>query len=154
MATYKNGHKKKSNDKFLSYVLIGFAITFFVILISMVLINVFDNSIEMSVSTLTEMEEDQYLVYFYSDTCPACVEIKDEVASFADSNNADIKLYYFNAATLEAGDYDILVNTYGIGGTPAMFTIISGNVVDVLSGNIEIPNTFNAINNGTYFNTN
>ncbi len=150
MATYKNGHKRKSDEKFLSYVLIGFAITFFVILISMVLFNAFDNTVVIEVPTLTEMKEDQYLVYFYSDTCPACIEIKDDVSSFASGNNSDLKLYYLDAANLRDGEYEYLYNTYGINGTPAMLTIVDGVVVDISSGNLEIPDTFNQINNGTY----
>ena len=148
MATYKNGHKRNSNDKFLSYVLIGFAITFFVILISMVLFNTFNESLE--VSNLTEMNESEYLVYFYSDTCPACIDIKDEVAAFANNNNAGIKLYYLDSYDVSNTDYQYLSDTYGIGGTPAMLTIVDGVVVDVLSGNIEIPQVFDLINNGIY----
>ena len=150
MATYKNGHKKSSNDKFFSYVLIGFAITFFTVLISMVLFNIFDNTDTIEVSTLTEMSEEQYLVYFYSDSCSLCTVIKDEVADFASSNNANIKLYYLDAAKLKEGEYDYLYATYGIGGTPAMLTIVNGSVVHVSSGYIEIPETFNLINNGNY----
>ena len=148
MATYKNGHKRNSNDKFLSYVLIGFAITFFVILISMVLFNTFNESLE--VSNLTEMNESEYLVYFYSDTCPACIDIKDEVAAFANNNNAGIKLYYLDSHDVSSTDYQYLLDTYGVGGTPAMLTIVDGVVVDVLSGNIEIPQVFDLINNGIY----
>ena len=44
MATTKKKHKKQGNDKFVSYVVIGFAIAFFLILVSMILFNAFANA--------------------------------------------------------------------------------------------------------------
>lgn len=150
MATYKNGHKKISNDKFISNILIGFAVSFFVLVVAILLFKAFDNSIELNVSNLTEMKEDQYVVYFYSDTCSACIAIRDEVAAFKAGNNADIKLYYLDSANVSQNDYSYLNSTFGIGGTPAMLTIVNGVVVDVNAGSLDITNIFDAINSGTY----
>jgi thiol-disulfide isomerase/thioredoxin len=146
MATYKS--KKQSNDKFISYVIIGFAITFFVILVSLILFKAFDDTFEDS--PLLNMPEEQYLVYLYSDNCSYCLLIKDEVAAFSNSNNANLKLYYLNTTELEDGEFEYLADTYGAKGTPAMFTVVDGKVVDLLSGSTEIPSTFDAINSGTY----
>ncbi len=148
MATFKNKNKKRGNDKFLSYAVIGFAIAFFVILIGLVLYNSFNDKFENS--PLLDMPEEQYLVYLYSDNCSYCVLIADDVAEFSESNNEDLKLYYLNTSELAAGEFEYLDKTYGANGTPALFTVVNGEVVDLQSGSINIPNTFDSINNGTY----
>ena len=156
MATYKNGHKKQGSDKFFSYVLIGFAITFFVILISLVIFNAFDKSLSYSsfdtiddYSYIQTQEEDQYLVYWYSETCPACTAIKTEVLEFADSNSAGVKVYFMDAASATGTNYISQMT-----GTPSMVVVVNGIVVDLALGNAQIPELFDAINNGTYANIN
>jgi thiol-disulfide isomerase/thioredoxin len=148
MATSKTKHKKKSNDKFVSYVVIGFAIAFFVLVASLIIFNSMNNDFEDS--PLLNKPEDQYLVYLYSDNCSYCILIQDEVNSFKESNNANLKLYKLNTTELRDGEFEYLAETYGATGTPAMFTVVNGEVVDLLSGSVQIPNTFDAINNGTY----
>ncbi len=152
MATYKNGHKKGSNDKFLSYVLIGFAITFFVILVSLVIYNSFNKTLDYdsfstidNYSDIQQMDEDVYLVYWYSETCTACTTIKAEVLAFADSNEVDMKVYFMDAGTASGTNYIPQMT-----GTPSLITIINGAIVDLNVGNIEIPQTFDEINDGTY----
>ncbi len=154
MATYKNGHKKQGNDKFFSYVIIGFAVTFFVILISMILFNAFDNSLTYgSFDTVDDylyiqtQEEDQYLVYWYSETCPACAAIKEEVLDFADDNEAGIKVYFMDASKTSGTNY-----IQQMTGTPSVVVVVDGTIVDLALGNEAIPQLFNAINSGTYSN--
>ncbi len=148
MATYKHKNKKRGSDKFLTYAIIGFAIAFFAIMISLIIYNSLDDTFENS--PLLDKSEEQYLVYLYSDNCSHCLLIKDEVAAFSVSNNENLKLYYLNSSDLKDGEFKYLADTYGATGTPALFTIVDGKVVDLSSGSIEIPSTFNAINSGTY----
>lgn len=148
MATYKNNHKKKGNEKFVSYVIIGFAVAFFAVLISLLVYNSLNNEFENS--PLLDMPEEQYLVYLFSDNCSHCILIKDEVAAFSNDNAAGIKLYYLNAKDLKNGEFEYLNKKYDVNGTPSMFTVVDGKVVDVSIGSSAIPSTFNAINSGTY----
>lgn len=152
MAKYRNGHKKQKNDKFLSYILIGFAITFLVVLTSMILFNYFDTTIDYDsfdtvddYSQIAYQDEDRYLVYWYTETCPACITIKQEVLDFADSNVEGIKVYFMDA-TKTTGTNNIAQMT----GTPSMLTVVNGVIVDLNSGSISIPETFDDINDGTY----
>lgn len=152
MATYKNGHKKSSNDKFFSYILIGFAITFFIILISMVLFNIFDDTLDYDsfeqvgdYSQIQLMEENQYLVYWYSETCPACINIKEAILEFADNNNAGIKVYFMDADKTSGSNYITQMT-----GTPSLITIVNGVIVDLNVGYVDIPVILEQINNGTY----
>lgn len=156
MATYKNGHKKQSSDKFFSYVLIGFAITFFVILVSMILFSAFDKTLSYDsfdsvddYAFITSQDEDEYLVYWYSETCPACTAIKTEVLEFADSNEAGVKVYFMDAARTTGTNYITQMT-----GTPSMVVVVDGVIVDLALGNEAIPQLFDAINNGTYSNIN
>lgn len=156
MATYKNGHKKQSNEKFFSYVLIGFAITFFVILISMIIFNAFDKTLTYgSFDTVDDylsiqtQEEDQYLVYWYTETCTACIAIKTEVLEFADSNEAGVKVYFMDASKATGTNYITQMT-----GTPSVIVVVDGIIVDLALGNESIPELFDAINDGTYTNIN
>ena len=106
MATTKKKQKKQGNDKFILYVIIGYAIAFFTILISLIIYNSLDDTFENS--PLLNKPEEQYLVYLYSDNCSYCLLIKDEVAAFSDYNNAGIKLYYLNTTDLKAGEFEYL----------------------------------------------
>jgi thiol-disulfide isomerase/thioredoxin len=154
MATYKNGHKKQGNDKFFSYVLIGFAVAFFVILISMILFNAFNKTLTYdSFETVDDylyiqtQEEDQYLVYWYSEICPACTAIKDEVLEFSDSNEAGIKVYFMDSSKTSGTNY-----IQQMTGTPSVVVVVDGIIVDLALGNEAIPQLFDAINSGTYSN--
>ena len=151
MTTKKNNIKSKSGDKFLTYVLIGFAVAFFVIILSMILFNAFDKTLNYdsfdklpSQSALLTQPEDQYLVYYYTESCLYCQEIKTEVLNFANENNANIKVYFWDGAVLGTAPYT------EIKGTPAMIMVSNGQVVDLINGYIQIPVTFDAINAGTY----
>ena len=98
MAKSKKRFKRKKEDRFISYVLIGFSVVFFVIILSIILYNVlaqpltYDNFDRITdYSLIDKMPEDEYLVYYYTEDCSWCKEIKNEVLEFANENNAGIK---------------------------------------------------------------
>ncbi len=152
MATYKNGFKHKKDERFVTYVLIGFAVTFFVILVSIILYNVIAKPLEYSsfdtiddYALITSKPESEYLVYYYSETCPACAKIKQDALEFADKNNAGVKVYFMDAGKTTGQN-----NIPGMDGYPSMLTVINGNIIDLTSGYVDIPAVFEQINNGTY----
>lgn len=152
MTNYKKKYKRNSGDRFLTYALMGFAIAFFVIVLSLVLFNTFNKTLDYddfdkltSQAGVVTQEEDRYLVYYYSESCEYCKLIKSKVLNFADSNNANIKVYLWDAA--EIGGTSIPT----IEGTPAMLMIVNGQIVDIINGSVDIPATFDAINAGTYY---
>ena len=93
--------------------------------------------------------ESQYLVYWYSETCPACTAIKQEVLDFADENEAGIKIYFMDAAKTTGTNYITQMT-----GTPSLLTVVNGVIVDLNVGSDLIPKTFDEINNGSYSNIN
>ncbi len=152
MAEYKSGFKRHSDDRFMSYVLIGFAVAFFIIIISVILFNMLSTELEYSsfdriedYSEITNMNEDKYLVYFYSEECYYCKEIKYDVLEFADKNNEGIKVYF-----LDAGNVTGYNNISGMDGTPSMLMVVNGQLVDLVGGSTQILGVFDQINSGTY----
>jgi len=152
MANYKNGFKRQGNDRFTSYVLIGFAVAFFAIIISMVMFNMFNKELEYTsfdhidnYSDILNMPEDDYLVYYYSENCHYCKEIKTQVLEFADKNNADIKVYL-----LDAGNVSGYNNIAGMDGTPSLLMVVDGHLVDLVGGTTKIISIFDKINSDSY----
>ena len=152
MADYKTGFKRQKNDRLISYILIGFAASFFVIIISVIMFNLLSKDLEYSnfdriedYSQITTMPENEYLVYFYSEDCYYCKEIKFQVLEFADENNADIKVYM-----LDAGNVTGYNNVSGMDGTPTILMVVNGQLVDLVGGSTQIISVFDEINGGTY----
>ncbi|MCK5388779.1 MAG: thioredoxin family protein [Candidatus Izimaplasma sp.] len=152
MADYKTGFKRQKNDRLISYILIGFAASFFVIIISVIMFNLLSKDLEYSnfdriedYSQITTMPEDEYLVYFYSEDCYYCKEIKFQVLEFADENNANIKVYM-----LDAGNVTGYNNVSGMDGTPTILMVVNGQLVDLVGGSTQIISVFDEINGGTY----
>lgn len=71
-------------------------------------------------------------VYFYSPTCPACVETSPIVVPLAEEMNIDLPMY--NLLEFEDG-----WNDYGIESTPTIIHYVDGKEVDRIVGYQEEP---------------
>ena len=157
MANYKSKHKHSDNDRFISYILIGFAVTFFIIILSVILFNLFSKELDYSSFTHIEdevsiynMPEEEYIVYFYTEECGACKALKYEVLQFADSNNQDVTVYFVDLDIVrESGSLNIPSE---VEYTPTIMVIVNGITKDIAvgAGDTDIPAVFDAINDGTY----
>ena len=152
MADYKRGFKRQSNDRFTSYVFIGFAIAFFIVIISIILFNLLNKDLTYDsfdhiedYSQITTMPEDEYLVYWYSEECYYCKQVKPDILEFANDNNENIKVYFLDAAN--ASGYN---NIPGMDGTPSILFISDGNIVDLVGGSTQILALLEQINADTY----
>jgi len=150
MTKYKKEYKRKSGDRFLTYTLIGFAVLFFVIILSLAVfknankvLDYDDFDLLTSQSAAISQSEDKYLIYYYSDTCEYCKLIKTDVMEFADDNNADVKVYFWNRSVIGS------MSLEAVTGTPAVMVVVNGQIVDVANGYIDIPLLFEDINAGT-----
>lgn len=159
MANYKSGFKKKKNNRFVSYIFVGFAIAFFILIISVVLYNMFTKELDYSSfthieyeQTIYDMDEDEYLVYFYTEECGACIALKQEVLEFADSNNADVEVYFVDLNIVVSGG--TLSVPAAVTHTPTLIIIKDGVLVDLIMGarDYEIPAIFDEINAGSIIN--
>lgn len=148
MASYKS----KKEDRFLTYLVMGFAGLFVILLFALILINALTDTPEYSDFThltyfeeiLTKPEED-YLVYYYSETCSHCSEIKDEVLQFADDNSNGYKVYFIDAASIMGTN-----PVSGMTGTPSMVVVENNAITDLVVGSIEIPKLLEELNAGDY----
>jgi thiol-disulfide isomerase/thioredoxin len=145
----------KSNGKFVMYTIGGFVVAFIGLILALVIYNSANpsldyadmNQLDSFIETYTQ-EEDVYLVYFYSESCPACTSIKREVLSFADDNNYDVSIYFVDLARVQfPPNRDEILSGYR--GTPHMEIIVNGNYIgEYASGSSEIPNLLDEINSG------
>ncbi len=84
--------------------------------------------------------EGTYVVYVYSDTCGACLQIKEEMATFGDTYTAKV-IYFFNASkATDAQTYQQLYLTY-IGQTQVQTPVML----------IVVDNTFDSTNQSLYY---
>lgn len=81
---------------------------------------------------LTQSEE-EYLVFYHSDSCTHCISIKSNIVDFAAGNESNLKIYIINADNVNG------LNTYGMTGTPSLLHIKNGEVVDKIAGSSAIP---------------
>ncbi|MDC0559039.1 hypothetical protein OAO42_01370 [Candidatus Izimaplasma bacterium] len=152
-------NKKKGQDKFLTYLIAGFAIIFVGIVATLIIVRLVDppivyNSFDHidTYGEFTQMEENEYLVYWYGDSCSACIRIKEDVLNFAFDNNRGIKMYFAEVSDTD-GNYLSIVDPddlVAISGTPSLITVRNGVIVDIAKGSIEVVETLDAINNNTF----
>jgi len=144
-----------TDGKFLIYIIGGFVVAFIGLFLTLIIYNTTNprldygdmTQVDSFVETLTQ-EEDVYLVYFYSESCPACQRIKNEVLSFSDKNNMDVPVYFVDLARVQLPD-EINVYLTGYRGTPHMEIIVNNSYIgEYASGTDQIPNLFDEINSG------
>ena len=157
MANYKSKNKHGNSDRFISYILIGFAVTFFIIILSVILFNLFSKELDYDSFTHIEdqltvfnMPEDEYIVYFYTVNCGACKALKYDVLEFADSNNKDVEVYFVDLDIVRSSG--VLNVPDQVEYTPSIMVIVDGVAKDLVigAGETDIPALFDSINNGTY----
>lgn len=78
-------------------------------------------------------EEGTYVVYYYSETCSFCQQIKDQVLEFAAGNASNLKVYMLDAKTVPTDD------PYDISGTPTMILVEENEFVELIVGAAAIP---------------
>ena len=159
MAEYKSSNKRKNkDDKFLTYLILGFAGVILAIIGGMIINSVINPTLDYdSFDTLTNyqqintMPEDQYFVYFYGTNCGHCVEIKEQVLQFANENDAGMKVYFLESYGAQGYNNIVDPDTGSpMNGTPTLITVVNGNILDLSIGKYEITDTIDDVNDGTY----
>jgi hypothetical protein len=143
---------KKKQDNFLRNILIGFGVIFMVLVLALTILpnlegtKVLDYGSFDSISSYTEVStqsENNYLVYYYSESCSHCSLIKSDVLEYADTGSTPI---YFWEASLGDG-HDYLTDLYGasITGTPTLVVVQYGVPIEFIVGSLDIPTYLNSI---------
>ncbi len=109
---------------------------------------------------LTQEDEDEvqledYLVYFYYDTCSACSSVKDDVLKIANRLNKDSTMVFF-ANTEEMTDeednkdafLDDIVEDKLL--TPSIVVVADGEFEEIVVGADEVLELLEAVQDGSY----
>lgn len=155
MAKHKSSFKSGKSDKFVTKVLVGFAVVFVVLVASLLIYNgtkkVYAYEDYTMVTNFAEMKtqtEEKYVIYYYSEYCGFCNDIKDNVLSFGEANEEGVKLYLMDAAQM-TGTTPFDVNS-PYRATPSMHIVVNGEITSSYSGAVEIPAALARINDGTH----
>lgn len=155
MSTYK---RKGNDDRFFTYLLVGFGGVIVALIIGLLVYNIINREYDYdefqrigSFQAVNDMEEDQYLVYFYGEYCNHCQDIKQQVLKFANKNDAEITVYLMESGST-TGINNIVspITDKPMNGTPSMIVVIDGIIVDIAVGADDIPTLLNDIDEGTY----
>lgn len=158
MATYKSGYKRSNSDRFLTYSIVGFGVVIVSLILGLIIFNIVHEEVTYdsfdhitSFYNITSQDEDEYLVYYYSENCGYCNEIKQKVLNFADKNNANVKVYFLDATQATGTTLPIADPNTGetMDGTPSLISVVNGTIVQMSPGYIEVLNTLEEINDGT-----
>lgn len=144
--------KHRKSDHFFRNVLIGFG-TIFLTLI--VLIIVFEaSSEELKYSSFDEInnyddiysiDDQKFLLYFYSESCGACQNIKTSSLSFFKQYEDDLPVYMMDATRIK-GSKDILILPFGeeLTSTPTLMVVENGIITEFYIGTVEISNFYSS----------
>jgi thiol-disulfide isomerase/thioredoxin len=159
MAKSKSTYSKK-NDRTLTYIIVGFGVVILALIGGLLIYNAFNETIDydsfthiQSYNDLPDQSEDSYLVYYYGENCTHCRDIKTQFLDFAYNNSQGIKVYLMDSSRSTdwpvqwSAQYEDYIPVYG---TPTVFTVVDGTIVDISRGSIEVMDTVDDITSGTY----
>ncbi|MFW5889139.1 MAG: hypothetical protein ACOCUD_02040 [Bacillota bacterium] len=175
MATYTKGYKKQNPQLLLLKVIIGIIIA---VGILMLMAFIYDKATNWKdydsykhaqtyddIWTMTDSDGNElsnYAVYFYSNTCPTCSEMKEDVLGFANDYNKDSEQFFLANADLisarEVGEgetaytKDNFLN--GIGEeeitTPMIVVVTDNQFEEVILGRVNIQEFLDSLEEGSY----
>ena len=170
MATYKKGFKKQNSETVLLKIIIGIIIAVFAFVI---VAFVYDATTQWKdYSEYTQITEyadifdytnggdealEDYVIYFYSDNCPNCANVKNDVLRDGNRINKDGEMFFLaNADQMvdtdtELDDFldiiDVASTEYG---TPLLLVVVDGEFSAVFVGSSDVVEAIDSIEAGTY----
>jgi thioredoxin-related protein len=169
MATYKKGFKKQSTQAMLLKTIIAIIGA---VLILVLIAFIYDRATEWRdyssydhVETYDQVltqDQDDYVIYIYSTTCPTCNEMKEEILSVLNDLDKDSdNVYLVNTANfteLETEDEedaytrDDLFEDLDIEAisTPMFVVVADGELEEVVTGTVNIDAFLDDLENETY----
>ncbi len=142
----KRRKKRRNSDKFIRNVLITFGIVLSSLVALLVILNITSDDLKYkdfpkisSYEDVNQIQDETYLLYFYSETCPYCNQIKDRSLNFFEEHKDDLPVYLLDADRIR-GSKDSLNLPFGesLKSTPTLMVVQNGIIIDFLVGTIEI----------------
>ncbi len=168
MATYKKGFKKQNSEQVLLKVIVSIILAVFALV---VIVWVYDAATKwqdydyytqiaeydgiFDYTDADEVELEDYVVYFYSDSCVNCQEAKSDVLSLGRKiNRGEEQFFLANSDVMSDADdnleafLDDISLTQMV--TPLLIVVIDGEFFEVQTGTTAVINTLESIENGDY----
>ena len=169
MATYTKGYKKKNSEQALLLTIVGII---GVVLLIVGAVFIYDLATKTgsyddfehieSYEYVLENLDDQnvaiqdYLVYFYSDDCSNCIEIKREVLKLSEKINGEETIIFFvNASTIKetvSGDKADFLDAANLSSirTPMVISVVGGEFLESFTGTTNVLQVLESVEAGTY----
>jgi thiol:disulfide interchange protein len=168
MATYKKGYKKQNSEQVLLKVIVSIIISVFALVAIVWIydsvtkwqnyeyytqITEYDGIFDYTDETDTELQD--YVVYFYSDSCVNCQEAKSVVLSIARKiNRGEEQFFIANTGSMtdETESLDAFLEDIDLTQmvTPLLIIVIDGEFYEVHTGTTDVISALEGIENGDY----
>ncbi len=168
MATYKKGYKKRNTETILLKIIISIIITVFAFV---AVAFVYDTTTQWkdydNYTTITKYDGilqyknggdeplDDYVVYFYYDTCSNCVKIKNDALNDGHKINKGTEQFFIaNIKSMEDEDANMpgFLDSIGLTeaqfGTPALLVVVDGQFYDIYVGSTSVIDALDDIIDG------
>jgi thiol-disulfide isomerase/thioredoxin len=142
----KRRKKRRNSDNFIRNVLIVFGIVLSSLIAMVIFFNITSDDLKYkdfpkigSYEEVNQIQDETYLLYFYSETCPYCNQIKNRSLNFFEEHKDDLPVYLLDADKIR-GSKDSLNLPFGesLKSTPTLMIVQNGIIIDFLVGTIEI----------------
>lgn len=148
---------RRKKDNFARNVLVGFALILSVLIATVIILNNNDDTKDSysdfskikDFSDIGNQDSDLYGVYFYSETCGACISIKDNTMQFGSDNLLDLELFMLDANTTTGDRSTINLGGNGMDSTPTLLIYKNNILVNYYVGTNEITDFYDAVKNET-----
>jgi len=175
MATYSKGYKKQNPELLVLKVIVGVIIA---VGILMLIAFIYDKATDWKdydsythantydeVWTMTDDDGNElsnYAVYFYSNNCPTCLEMKEDVLGFANDYNKEAERFFLaDAESITAREVGEDETAYtednflaGIEEeeitTPMIVVVTDNEFEEVIIGRVNINNFLDSLEAGSY----
>ncbi len=169
MATYTKGFKKQTGETLLLKVIVGIIAAVLLIVLAVFFydlatnVGTYDDYTHITAydKVLTQVDADDeqlqnYLIYFYSDTCTSCESIQKEALRLVSRINRDETIVFFvnitEATETTSGDKDAFlaeINLMSIA-TPMIVAVVDGEFYQTYAGTEPVINLLTQVKTGDY----
>lgn len=142
---------RKSSDNLIRNILIVFGSIFTILIVSLIIFNVTSEELKYSdfkevksYNEISTIQDQKYLLYFYSESCGACQSIKTQSLNFFNENEKDLPVYMIDANRISGTKDSLdLPESKTLTSTPTLMVVENGIIIKFLVGTEEIALFYN-----------
>ena len=146
--------RKSSKDTFLKKALVSFGVIFAILVGSLIFANATSDALDYkdfeildAYEDVRKIEDEKYLLYFYSEACVYCQQIEQVSLNFFEENKENLPVYLIDADRVR-GSKDSLNIPYGesLKSTPTLMVVENYQITKFLVGTEEIKDYYENYN--------